>query len=643
MGAAKIGSGDPPAMRCRSYQMHTAKAGAAWGVSAPHVFYKNVNFFFIFPNSTQFLLQQREKSVIICNILYPDGGKHTNGTNERIDYMSASSKKKLRKEQAAAMLTEKQRQEQAEAKKLKAITVSFVAAMLVIVIVALGIFGVQAVNNSGVIDRNTVAAVIGDREIDSIQMNYYFVDYVKNMYSQWQSAYGDSASSYLSMMGLNINQPLDEQVYDTATGQTWAENLLEQALDRAKSDYALYDKAMAEGFALSEEEKTNLDYNIQMMELSAMYSGYASVNKYLRDYYGYGANIESYTEYAEISTIAAAYYTKNNDALSYTDAEIREYESDKYDNYSTFSYALYSLYSSYYLTDGTTDENGNTTYTDAQKDAALKAAEEAANSLATSGSITEMDEAIAALDINAENENAASTKNENKMFDSIPEALQEWLADESRSSDDIAVIPIETSSLDADGNEVKTTSGYYVVGFMSRDDNLRALANVRHLLVAYEGGTTDSSGNTTYTSEQKAAAKEEAEKLLQQWQDGNATEETFIELVKEHTDDTGSKETGGLYEGIHAGSSYVDSFKNWSLATNRKSGDTGIIASDYGYHIMYYVSDGDLTYRDYMITEDLRAEAMDEWHNAILETVTATLGKTNRLHLDLAIANIASA
>ena len=37
---------------------------------------------------------------------------------ERIDYMSASSKKKLRKENAAAALTERQKQEQAEAKKL---------------------------------------------------------------------------------------------------------------------------------------------------------------------------------------------------------------------------------------------------------------------------------------------------------------------------------------------------------------------------------------------------------------------------------------------------------------------------------------------------------------------------------------------
>ena len=552
--------------------------------------------------------------------------------------MSASSKKKLRKEQAAAMLTEKQRQEQAEAKKLKRITVSFVAVMLIIAVIGLGIFAVQGVNNSGVIDRNTIAAVIGDHEINSIQMNYYYVDSIRSMYSQWQSAYGDSASTYLGMMGLDMNKPLDEQKYDAKTGETWAEHFLSEALDRAKSDYALYDKAMAEGFKLSDDEKANMDYNVQMMQLTAMYSGYSSVDQYLKAVYGYGSTMDNYEEYAEISTIAAAYYTKTSDGLTYTDAQIREYEKDKYNNYSTFSYALYSVNSSSYLKDGTKDEEGNITYTDEQRDAALKAAEEAAKKLATSTSITELDKAIGLMDINAENKNAASTKNENKMFTDIPEVLQEWLADESRTADDITMIPNEVTSLDADGKEVKTVTGYYVVGFMSRDDNLRHLANVRHLLVKFEGGTT-TNGTTTYTEEQKNAAKAEAEKLLKEWQDGKATEESFIELVKKHSDD-GSASEGGLFEDIHAASNLVDSFKNWSLATSRKAGDTGVIVSEYGYHVMYYVGDGDLTYRDYMISNDLRTEDMEKWHEELLKPVTATLGKTNRMNLDLKMAHI---
>jgi hypothetical protein len=35
----------------------------------------------------------------------------------------------------------------------------------------------------------------------------------------------------------------------------------------------------------------------------------------------------------------------------------------------------------------------------------------------------------------------------------------------------------------------------------------------------------------------------------------------------------------------------VKNFENWSTDDSRQYGDTGIVESDYGYHIMYFVSD----------------------------------------------------
>ena len=84
--------------------------------------------------------------------------------------MSASDKKKLRKEQSSAILSERQKQEQAEAKKLKIYTISFVSVMIAMVIITLSILGVRAVNNSGIIQKNTVAATIGDRELNSVSL-----------------------------------------------------------------------------------------------------------------------------------------------------------------------------------------------------------------------------------------------------------------------------------------------------------------------------------------------------------------------------------------------------------------------------------------------------------------------------------------
>ena len=550
--------------------------------------------------------------------------------------MSASDKKKLRKEQAAAQLSERQRQQQAEAKKLKRITVTFVALMLVIALTAIGVLGVRAVNLSGVIDKNTIAATTGEHELNSVQMNYYLNDYIRN----WASSYGENLSVYAGMMGLDINSPISEQVTNSETGETWADRFLNDALDKAKSDYALYDKAMAEGFTLTEDQQEALDTSNAQIELYAMYYGYSNVNAYLRALYGYGSTLESFAEYNRVATIAQAYYTKYNDSLTYDETAIREHDNKDPNAYNSFNYASYYLSCSSFLTGGTTDESGSTTYSDAEQAAAATKAEEIAKALASSADVEALDKAIAALEINKDKTDARSTQNTDIMYSSIPSYLQSWVANKDRVAGEITYIANESTSKDADGKEIKTINGYYVVVFQARDENLQPLANVRHLLVAFEGGTTDSDGNVTYSDEEKAKAKEEAENLLQQWKDGEATEESFIALVKEHTDDTASKETGGLYEDIHRNSNYVENFRNWAVNSDREPGDTGVIVSDYGYHVMFYVGDDDTNYRDYMISEDLRATDLDKWHTGITDAATITAGNTKRLNLDAILANM---
>lgn len=165
------------------------------------------------------------------------------------------------------------------------------------------------------------------------------------------------------------------------------------------------------------------------------------------------------------------------------------------------------------------------------------------------------------------------------------------------------------------------------------------LANVRHLLVEFEGGISDPMGGTYYTDEEKATAKAEAEMLLYAWRSGAATEESFISMVQEFTDDPGSKETGGFYGDIHSGSPYVEAFLNWSINPDRKVGDIAIVETEYGYHIMYFVGYGDKTHRDFVAEEQLRAATMQEWYNGLTGDVTFELVKADGLKLDLVLAN----
>ena len=125
--------------------------------------------------------------------------------------MSASSKKKLRKEQNAAALTEKQLKEKAEAKKLKVSSIIFAVVMIAILATSLTLLVFNGVKSSGIIQKNTTAAVVGDQKVNSLVMNYYFNDTVRNTYNEWTSMYGTDTEMLLSIMQLDVTLPLDEQ------------------------------------------------------------------------------------------------------------------------------------------------------------------------------------------------------------------------------------------------------------------------------------------------------------------------------------------------------------------------------------------------------------------------------------------------
>lgn len=135
-------------------------------------------------------------------------------------------------------------------------------------------------------------------------------------------------------------------------------------------------------------------------------------------------------------------------------------------------------------------------------------------------------------------------------------------------------------------------------------------AAVRHILIQPTGGTTNENNETTYSEEEWAAAKAEAERIYELWKQGEATEESFAEFANTYSTDGGSNTTGGLYEDVNVDASYVLEFENWAIDEARQPGDTGIVETEFGYHIMYFVS-GEL-YWQQLVSEQLVAEWMQE-------------------------------
>lgn len=550
--------------------------------------------------------------------------------------MSASDKKKLRKEQAAAAMTEKQKQAQAEAKKLKIYTISFVVVIALLFCTVVAVLGIRAVNHSGVIQKNTIAATIGDRELNTVEFGYYYSDAINDFYNEWYEQYTSYTDAYLSILGLDVTKPLDKQLYDEEKGTTWAQYFVTTAINNAASEFALYDKAQAEGFQLPAEAQTNLDNTINSLETYAMLYGYQNANQYLRNMYGYGADTKSYEEYVRRSTIASEFMTAHYEGLSYDDPQIREYEKKDPNKYNLYDYSYAYLSYTDFREGGTKNENGTLEYSDAENEAARVAMKVAADKLAAAKTVDEMKELIKDIKVN-ESSQLVVNDYDNELDSSINATLADWLADDARVEGEIAAVANTSTTKDADGKETTVTNGYYVVCFKSKDDNTRLMSDVRHLLVKFEGGTKDEKTNvTTYSDAEKAAAKEEAEGYLKTWTEGAKTEESFIELVKKHSDDT-SASTGGLFEDIHPKSNYVAPFREWATDPTRQVGDAEVIETEFGYHVMYYVGQGETSYRDVLIKDDMRNEDHQAWYDALVKDATGAEKDISKLPLDYVI------
>lgn len=113
--------------------------------------------------------------------------------------------------------------------------------------------------------------------------------------------------------------------------------------------------------------------------------------------------------------------------------------------------------------------------------------------------------------------------------------------------------------------------------YYNANKDLYFKATVAHILFM----TKDSSGQDL-SQEKQAEVKKKAEDTLAKV---NAPNSDFAALVKELSEDTGSKDTGGEYT-VQKNNEFVQEFQDWATDPARKVGDTGIIKTTYGYHIM---------------------------------------------------------
>ena len=512
---------------------------------------------------------------------------------------SSMSKAEIYREERKARIAKAAKQNAKSIEKRNTFTKLAKKVIAIVLVVAIvGGLAWKVVDGLGVIEKFATALEIGDTKISAAEYNYYYSSQHQQMayYSQmYQSNYGYS-------VGYDTTVAPDEQDStekdENGNAITWAESFKNSSVKYAQNIIAYYNEAIAAGYELSEDEKAEINETIENYREEAASANY-SLNAYLRESFGAGFNEKSFKKQLEMELIAQNFSEDKADELnnSFADEEILKIYNENKKNYNYTDVRYYSLA---YKT--LTAEEGETKEALAERQKAENAKVDA-EAKAILDKITDDASFIAAVKEAKDSKDTDLTTlskitTYNSLVASTSTEAADWAFDDARKA--------------GDKNVISGEKGACIIFVLKPTYSMNSV-DVRHCLVQFDSETEE------VTDEQKKVAYSEAEKLLKEWKAGDMTEESFAAMVTKNTDDTASAETGGLYEGIRTTDNYVAAFEDWSFDDSRKAGDTGIVETEYGYHIMYFVSDNaDDTDWENTIRTEKGSEALTAYQEELL-------------------------
>lgn len=464
--------------------------------------------------------------------------------------MGKASRSRLARQAVAEI--KKEQEQAARAKKRKQTVINSIIAAFSVLLCAVFVFGVVVFANAtknGTFLRRKVAMSTDNLEISGATYAYFF----NYQYGEFINANQNN----LSYMGLDYTADLRGQ--EESEGKTWFDYIAEMTDKNLEEILLLAEKAMAEGMSLGEKEKNQIDDFFTQLEADAKTAG-CDVEEYIHLSYGEGVNKDDIRKGLEISTLATKYYEEKIDSLTYTDKEIEEFFNENSSDFMKVDYRYYNF------VPNVTEE-----MSEKEADAEYKKAENNAKRLSAAKTPEEFDNILTAIlkedgttetNIKTYLGNAVLTGNSyDPEFD-----ISKWAFDKDTKVNDTKIY--------VNSNK----QGVYMVTKLPYR-NESATKSVRHILVSLDSYKTDEE------------AKKKAEEILAEYNKGAKTSESFAALAEKYTEDPGSKSTGGLYEDFAEGT-MVEPFEKWSFDAARKKGDTGIVKTDYGYHVMYFENTG---------------------------------------------------
>lgn len=536
--------------------------------------------------------------------------------------MSASDKKKQRKAQLQDGLTQRQIAEMNEAKAAQQKKRIYTAIGVVCAVAAAALL----VWNTHFWEKGATAATVDGQEYTVGDLQYYYAQARNTEYSMYTTYTSLGLSySYDPMVGDG------EQWYNEAEGLTYADYFRQTALDSLGQVAALTGAAAAEGYTLSAEGQADIEKTFEEIDqVCAQYN--LTRASYFAQTYGDQVDEALFTKHLTNATLAVEYQQYHQENISYADEDLAAYYDENPDLLDSYDFRLFYI-------DGTApnpvdengealvDENGNTVTATAEEQAiAMQAAQASAQAAVNEIEAAEDREAAfleAAPKYVAESDREAYTDETYSLATGI---LGNVL---TRNGSSYATWLMDSARKEGDVTSVETSGGYYVVLFLDRYLGEESTVDIRHILIladTTDSTETDENGYPVPTQEALDAAKAEAEALLAEWKDGEATADSFGALAVEHSDDPGSSSAGGEYTYVEQGTMF-DGFDQWIFDPARQSGDTGLVenpqSGQQGWHVIYFDQMQEPAWKGVAI-ENKQTEDQSVWLEELIASVTVT-------------------
>ena len=495
------------------------------------------------------------------------------------------------------------------------------ALISLIVILVLGIFGWRYYtlpNSDEKMNYGNVALTVGEEEVSIGMYNYYYNSIYQNYLQYAQQGYYQ----------LDTTKDFSKQYTTNAKGKkvTWEQMFKDDTVDRLQYILALYHAGVENGVELNKEQKDQIKQQVSDLKKSASESE-QSVDEYISEQFG------DYCGLATIKKMLTQAFIANNCYRQFlidnkpTEKEVNAYFKKNKDNFTQVNIGYIPI--PYNADDGTARAK-------AEKEAAKyakqvknlddlkllvpKACKDLIKQYVAAGQYEDEDscaEAIAGmLEVSVV-----------KSDTSFPDGAKDWLFSSKTKKN--------TTTTFTDANNAVVYILLKISDVSIKDD---VTYSVRHILVKPETGkeeeeSSDTNSTPKYTKAQWDAAKKKADKYLAEYKKGKKNELSFTTLAEEYSDDTESTSKGssgmygGLYDGVSLGQ-MVPSFEKWATDKSRKYGDTGIVKSDFGYHIMFFVENVPYYYHECeeaVINEkgdEFVGEAVVKYHNSVMEKTT---------------------